>query len=384
MTSAPIHSTVVVLGASAGGIESLIRVVRGFAPSFNAAVLVVVHMPPHFESQLPHILGRAGPLPACHPHNGQRIEAAHIYVAPPGYDLTLEAGSAVLKQGASENRYRPSIDGLFQSAAYDHGQSAIGVILSGLMDDGARGLYSIKRAGGITVVQHLSDARYADMPENAISEVQADFVSPSGQIGPLLSRLTAQKALLRSTQLHFLSKWRGGAEGISASRGALPHDVWDLRDLQPFTCSECQPVLMELNGIQLSRFALAEDDLMQAGLNSLERGVMLLQHLQRHTEDRGELNRAAVVRRKVLELEARCNQIRCAIALRPSAGSEAFPDLDRSQKSAPKVYAWLEAAHENRFTPGDSSEAHCERDLPGDWVPAEEPEPAFETQTAFE
>lgn len=181
--------TVVVMGASAGGVESLREVVRRLPDAFAAAVLVALHMPPDRPSALPKILSGAGPLDAHHPADGEPLEAGRIYVASPGQDLMVEGKHVRLRKGAQENRFRPSIDALFQSAAYDFGPQVIAVVLSGALDDGAPGLASIKRAGGIAIVQTPDDAAFDSMPLAALGEAQVDYVLPAAEIGALLRSL---------------------------------------------------------------------------------------------------------------------------------------------------------------------------------------------------
>src|SRR5688572_25460972 len=139
---------VVVIGASAGGVESLREVVKGLPADLPAAVFVVLHISPFQPSSLPEILSRSGPLPACHPEDGAKIEAGRIYTAPPDHHLLIERGRVAVAKGPKENRFRPSIDALFRSAAYSYGPKVIGIVLSGALDDGTSGLWSIKRLGG--------------------------------------------------------------------------------------------------------------------------------------------------------------------------------------------------------------------------------------------
>jgi len=118
---------VVVLGASAGGVQALKDVVSAFPANLDAAVLVVLHIPPYVSSRLPEILSSAGPLKANHPPDNTKIEPGVIYVAPPDHHLLVSGDSVLVKRGPKENRFRPSIDALFRSAAYVYGSKAIGL-----------------------------------------------------------------------------------------------------------------------------------------------------------------------------------------------------------------------------------------------------------------
>lgn len=126
---------IVALGGSAGGVEALQEVVSGLSPDLGAAIFVVLHVPPYAPSQLPRILSSSGPLKAIHAEDGGAIERNCIYIAPPDHHIILEAGRMLVRRGPKENRFRPSVDALFRSAAYVYGTRVVGVVLSGALDD---------------------------------------------------------------------------------------------------------------------------------------------------------------------------------------------------------------------------------------------------------
>src|SRR5918997_1303463 len=138
---------IICIGASAGGVTGLQQLVARLPPGFPASLFVVLHLPQTRTSVLPNILSRAGKLPVLHAANGDPIVPAHVYVAPPGFHLTLERHAMRVTRGARENGHRPAIDPLFRSAALAYGARVAGVVLSGLLDDGTVGLREIKRAG---------------------------------------------------------------------------------------------------------------------------------------------------------------------------------------------------------------------------------------------
>jgi two-component system chemotaxis response regulator CheB len=151
-----------------------------------------MHTSPQSPGVLPDILGRATQLPVTHPRNGERLRDGHIFVAPPDCHLIVEPGVLRVTKGPKENRFRPAIDPLFRSAAQVYGPAAIGVVLTGSLDDGTAGLWAIKRLGGIAVAQDPADALYHSMPESAIRHVEVDHVVPVAALAPLLVRLTAK------------------------------------------------------------------------------------------------------------------------------------------------------------------------------------------------
>ncbi|UOQ77615.1 chemotaxis protein CheB [Hymenobacter sp. 5516J-16] len=185
---------IVVIGASTGGIQALLELVRTLPHDFPASIFVVQHVAPYAPSLLPELLSRESALPAKHPRDGEQMRPGVIYVAPPDQHLLIEQDKVLVKSGPKENRFRPSIDALFRSAAYGYGPRVIGVVLTGYLDDGTSGLWSIQRLGGVTVVQAPEDAAAPFMPLNALEFVTADHVVPLAELSALLVRLTAEPA----------------------------------------------------------------------------------------------------------------------------------------------------------------------------------------------
>jgi two-component system chemotaxis response regulator CheB len=181
---------VVVVGASAGGVEALQALVSGFPADLPASVLVVLHMPRSAPSALARILDRAGPLPARTAVDGEPLRHGRVYVAAVDHHLLVIDGRVRLSHGPTENGHRPAVDPLFRSAARAFGQRVVGVVLSGSRDDGAAGLAAISWAGGLTVVQEPDDALHASMPRAALEQVAVDHVVPAAKIGDLLGELT--------------------------------------------------------------------------------------------------------------------------------------------------------------------------------------------------
>src|SRR4029078_1878243 len=145
---------------------------------FPAAICVVMHTAPQSPGVLHEILTRAGTLHAVSPTDGDALVPGRVYVAPPDYHLLLEPGRVRVTKGPRENLFRPAIDPLFRSAAQVYGPAAIGVVLSGNLDDGTAGLWAIKRLGGTAVVQDPDDALFDGMPRSAIERVAIDHVVP--------------------------------------------------------------------------------------------------------------------------------------------------------------------------------------------------------------
>ena len=168
----------VVIGASAAGVEALKTVAANLPADLHASVVAVLHLPAGGTSVLPSILDRAGPLPAKPANDGEPLEPGTIYVAVPDCHVQVEDGRLQVQGGPRENGHRPAIDPLFRSAAHSHRERTIGVILSGALDDGARGLRAIKAHGGMTLVQDPETALHPGMPRAAIRSVAPDRVLP--------------------------------------------------------------------------------------------------------------------------------------------------------------------------------------------------------------
>src|SRR5215217_5625120 len=181
---------VVVVGASSGGIDALTQLAAALPAEFPAAVCVVLHTSPQSPGVLDGILDRAGPLPARAVRGGERPKPGHIYVAPPDQHLVLEPNRLRLTKGPRENRFRPAVDPLFRSAAQVFGPAAIGVVLTGNLDDGAAGLWTIKQLGGVAIVQEPDDALFPSMTRSALEYTPVDYRVSLADIAPLLVRLT--------------------------------------------------------------------------------------------------------------------------------------------------------------------------------------------------
>jgi two-component system chemotaxis response regulator CheB len=183
---------IVVIGASSGGVEALTRLVRALPERFPAAVFVVLHVSPDARSFLPAILNRAGSLPAAHAVDQEPVRCGRIYVAPPGAQTYVNRGRISVRRGPRENGQRPAVDPLFRSAAHFYGARAIGVVLSGSLDDGSVGLRAIKEGGGIAIVQDPQEALSPSMPSNALNAAEVDYILKTDEIAAALVRLVEE------------------------------------------------------------------------------------------------------------------------------------------------------------------------------------------------
>jgi two-component system chemotaxis response regulator CheB len=172
----------VVIGASAGGVETLRTVIGRLPPDLSASICVVLHIAPGSPSALAPILARSGPLGAQPAEDGAELVPGCVLVGVPDRHLVVEDGRVRLTLGPRENGHRPAVDALFRSASDARGEAVVGVVLSGTRDDGAAGLAVIKDRGGAVIVQDPQDALYPGMPVNALAHVDADAVVPAAAI----------------------------------------------------------------------------------------------------------------------------------------------------------------------------------------------------------
>src|SRR5262245_33761662 len=284
-TAASGRGRAVALGASAGGVEALTRIVRELPASFGAPLLVVMHMPSTAVSRLPEILGRAGALMATHATSGDGPEPGRIYVAPPDRHMVVNDGRLVLIEGPHENGVRPAVDPLFRSAAGWYRERLIAGVLSGTLDDGTAGIATVRSKGGVTVAQQPSDAIAPDMPSSAIENVGIDYVLPA----PDIARLP------------------GGFVAGTVRRTTTAATAWDEADASTpvdLVCPECGGVLRQFDENGVLRFhcrvghtyspdALyaAQDGRLEAALwaaiRSLEESASMARRLAQAARDRG-------------------------------------------------------------------------------------------------
>ena len=323
---------IIVVGASAGGVEALQTLVGGLPCDLRAALFVVVHIPAGSRSVLPTILSRAGPLPAVHAVDGETIQQKCVYIARPDHHLVLEHGYVRVSHGPTENRFRPAIDVLFRSAAYAYGLRVIGVILTVQLDDGTAGLWAVKDRGGLAIIQDPQDAVYSYMPLSAMQHVSVDYCLPLAEVAPMLEHLTGQAAA--SEESYPVSKALETETRIALEDNPLEAGLMQLGELSAFTCPECHGVLLQPQDGGITRFRchtghafsanfllfllndLGEsiEQTLWSTIRGIQENMLLLQHLARHAEERNDHVTAAWIRQKLEEAVHRAALVRQAMA----------------------------------------------------------------------
>jgi two-component system chemotaxis response regulator CheB len=313
---------IIVIGASAGGVTALIDFVKSLPLNFDASIFIVLHLHPSSPSSLPQILGRFGPLKAAHAEDGERIKSKRIYVAPPDHHLLIENERILVRKGPKENRFRPSIDALFRSAAYNYRSRVIGIVLSGMLNDGTSGMWSVKRMGGLCIIQAPEDALYESMPIHVQKEVEVDYSLPVAKMGLLLEELINQKAPemheITPEQMELMKM-----EVVIASHdNAFELGILNKGELTPFTCPECHGILVSLKEGTTVRFRChtghaftastllagvtqSIEEQLWGAMRTLEEATMLLENISRTFSKAGNEDAAEEFSKKAKESRKR-------------------------------------------------------------------------------
>ena len=321
---------IIVIGASAGGFEALKKLVAGLPKDLQASLFIVWHMSPDIRGVLPQVLNRQETLHAAHAYDGEQILPSRIYVAPPDRHLLIEQNRVRVTRGPKENRFRPAVDPLFRSAAYAYGSRVIGVVLSGALDDGTAGLWTIKHRGGIAIVQNPLDAEVPSMPENVMREVEIDYSVSIAEMADLLVRLSKEE-VAESSEVNMQDDEKTKIEiKIAAEESAFESGVMKLGELTPYTCPDCHGVLSTLKDGKLLRFrchtghAFSADSLLStvtenieeslySAIRGVEESIMLLNHLGDHFAEINQTKLAAIYFKKAQEAEQRAQLVRQAV-----------------------------------------------------------------------
>jgi two-component system chemotaxis response regulator CheB len=325
----PRGPAVVVAGASAGGVEALVQLVRSLPEDFPYPVLVVLHVSPAGTSVLPAILARACDLPVASPRDGDAVRPGHVYVAPPDVHLVVEGGQLRLSQAPRENGHRPAIDPTMRTAAAFYDGGTIGIVLSGSRDDGTAGLMVIKARGGTAIVQDPEEALYPAMPLSAMAHLKPDAVLRVAQMaawilehGPPTDGPKTREAVMNDDpdEPHLAALEGGGGDPPRSAVGEGTR----------YTCPDCGGVLFERHEGRLARFecsvghvfsieslssaqAEALETALWAAVRSLEDRAVLLQRLASRARSSQNDRSADAFARQASEALDRAATIRQAI-----------------------------------------------------------------------
>ncbi len=233
---------IIAIGGSTGALEVLKQIFADLPADLPAAVLIVVHIASDGQDRLAEILDSVSPMTVKTAAEGDIIENGRAYVAPAGHHLLVDNGIIKLGNGPRENMARPAIDPLFRSAALSYGPQVIGVVLSGLLDDGAAGLAAVKRCGGITLVQDPADAEANDMPRHALDTCDIDYRAAAGKMAQVLAQLATEPA----SSAHPVPGDIALEVQIAAGRPSTTDMVAEIASPVALSCPSCGGVLSEI------------------------------------------------------------------------------------------------------------------------------------------
>lgn len=318
---------IVVVGASAGAVETLQSLVRQLPASFPATMFVAVHMPPEANSVLSQILGRASPVPVGTPADYDPIRPGQILVGPPDHHLLVDREQVRVVRGPKHDRHRPAIDPLFESASRAHGARVLGVVLSGTLDDGAAGLRTIRRRRGLALVQDPETALFCGMPRSAIELAGDVEVVALDLMGAAMMRLIEtppdrdpgpDAELDRRFESY-------SAQKTDVNRSGTP---------SPFSCPECHGVLWQVDDDPNIRFecrighsfspqglvnehGASMEEALEAALRALDENANLNRRIARHMRETRRSISADRAERKAARSEAHAALIREVLILNP-------------------------------------------------------------------
>ena len=298
--------------------------------TLDAVIFIVWHMSPDVTGMLPQVLNRENTLFASNPIDNEVFTFNRIYVAPPDKHLLLEKGLVRVVRGPKENRFRPAVDPLFRSAAQSYGRRVIGIILSGALDDGTAGLWTIKSRGGLAIVQEPAEATFPSMPESALAAVDVDYRVPLAEMATLLVKLTAE-TVTEASEIAMEEQRKTTIETrIAAQKPALGQGVLTLGTPSPYACPDCHGVLLAIADGDLIRYrchtghahsadsllaTITEqvEDTLWSAIRGVEESILLLNNLGDHYAEKNQPKLAAMYFKKAQEAESRAELVRQAV-----------------------------------------------------------------------
>lgn len=315
---------IITIGASAGGVETLMQLVGALPADLPAALFIVLHVSPEAPSALAEILASRGPLPVETATDHQEFQRGAIYVAPPDRHLMIDRSYMYITRGPHENHTRPAVDPLFRSAAVVHGPHVVGVVLSGTLDDGTSGLTAVKRCGGVGVVQDPKDALYPDMPQNALDgNEDVDYCIGLGKLAALLTQLSHEPPGPPVTPPDILLT---EVEISRTGQGGTPR-LNEIGDLVPLTCAECGGPLWEIKGEKIVRFRCREghsytskalalglsegvERSLWVAVQTMDERIRMLDHLASYEREKGRERAAASFVERAKEASEHATRLR--------------------------------------------------------------------------
>jgi len=330
---------IIVIGASAGGLEALDALIGQLPTGLPASIFIVQHMATeNTGAALLHRLSRHRAFGCKFAKDGESIKPGRIYIAPPDNHLLVKKNKVLVTKGARENRNRPGIDPLFRSAAVTHTSRVIGVVLTGMLDDGTAGLIAIRKCGGITVVQDPKDASYPGMPQSALNNLKVDHCVPIREMGRLLETLTKERPGKSTPIPQDIRTEAEIAERVLSDVAGVD----TLGSQVPYNCPNCGGVLWEMDSPDVPRYrchtghSFTLPALLESQSEKIEETLWI--SLRMFEERKNLLNstHAAFAVQRAKETQIHIERIR-AILLDPRTWQHTLDRVKRSMSETPKT-----------------------------------------------
>jgi two-component system chemotaxis response regulator CheB len=242
---------IIVVGTSAGGFSAISRLMSTLPEAIDAAMFIVIHVGrSSLTSVILNHIQKNTSINCRIAEDDEPIKNNTIYLAQADYHLMLEKDKILVKRGAYENHWRPAIDVLFRSAAAAYDSCVIGVILTGLLDDGTSGMSAIQRSGGICIVQDPSDAEFPDMPNNVLNNLDVDYQLPVENMGKVLTDILKRTDCAVGT---VPEEVKLEAE-ITKRMSSDPAILEQLGDPTMLTCPDCGGTLRKIKEDVVDRY----------------------------------------------------------------------------------------------------------------------------------
>jgi two-component system chemotaxis response regulator CheB len=342
----------IAIGASAGGIDAISAILNALPADFPASICVVVHLSPDSPGVLDVVLRRASALPVVAVTHREMLRPGTVYVPVPNQHLIVEPSLVRASHGPKENRFRPAIDPLFRSAAQTFGPRAVGVVLTGGLDDGTAGLWAIKQCGGVAVVQDPADALVPSMPRSAQTYVAVDNSVPHAENPTLLLQLAHEDQ--QRAGGYTAPQSLDVEVNIAKQDAALMAGIQQLGAPSIYSCPECHGVLLRLEEGGRVRFrchtghAYSPDSLladMDAAIEeslwdsvrALQEKVILVRHLEEHARNRGDAQRAELLAQAAAEASSRAERVREVALAKPQQLPQSGSPLALPERNGRKV-----------------------------------------------
>lgn len=342
------HRDIVVIGTSAGGLQALTALLPAIPEDLGAAILIVMHRTENTASVLPDILSRNSSLPVHTPEDGATIRRNHIYLAPAGVHMLLENGRIRLVRGPRENRHRPAVDPLFRSAAATYGPRVIGIILTGMLDDGTSGLMVVCAHGGEAIVQNPATAMFPAMPQNALNRVPDAQVLDLEEIPSTLAEMV--KAEVDAKDYRGFPNNEDLAVRESKIADAEMSEIENdnhVGEPSEFACPECGGVLWEIEQGDLLRFRCrvghaytadhlqaaqrhAVESALWAGLRALEESLSMYRKLAVRAKATNNRFTAQLYADRIATTETNTRVLQQFLLDVNDHGEEIIPNVDES------------------------------------------------------